>query len=43
MFEFIGVKNKFGQSGKPEELLEHYEMGVFHIEQAIEKVLSRKK
>ncbi len=40
--EFIGVKDKFGQSGKPEELLEHYGMGVSHIEAAIEKVLKRK-
>lgn len=40
--EFIGVKNKFGQSGTPVELIEHYEMGVSHIEKAIEKVLSRK-
>lgn len=41
--EFIGVKDKFGQSGKPEELLEYYEMGVSHIEQAIERAISRKK
>ena len=40
--EFIGVKNKFGQSGTPIELIELYEMGVSHIEKAIEKVLSRK-
>lgn len=41
--EFIGVHDKFGQSGKPEELLEHYGMGVSHIEKAVEKVLTRKK
>jgi transketolase len=40
--EFIGVKNKFGQSGKDSELLEYYEMGVSHITQAVEKVLKRK-
>jgi transketolase len=40
--EFIGVKNKFGQSGTPDELLEHYEMGVSHITSAVEKVLKRK-
>lgn len=40
--EFIGVKNRFGQSGTPTELIELYEMGVSHIEKAIEKVLSRK-
>ncbi len=40
--EFIGVKNLFGQSGKPEELIEHYEMGVSHITLACKKVLKRK-
>lgn len=40
--EFIGVKDKFGQSGTPEELLEHYEMGTSHIFKAVEKVLKRK-
>ena len=40
--EFIGVHDKFGQSGKPEELLEHYGMGISHIESALEKVLKRK-
>jgi len=40
--EFIGVKNLFGQSGTPEELIEHYGMGVSHITKAVEKVLTRK-
>lgn len=40
--EFIGVKDKFGQSGTPEELIEHYEMGVSNIKEAVEKVLKRK-
>lgn len=40
--EMIGVHDKFGQSGTPEELIEHYGMGVIHIERAVEKVLSRK-
>lgn len=40
--EFIGVKDEFGQSGTPEELVEHYEMGVSHIISAVEKVISRK-
>ncbi|MFM2357862.1 MAG: hypothetical protein RJA61_599 [Candidatus Parcubacteria bacterium] len=40
--EFIGVDDKFGQSGKPDELLEHYGMGVSHITDAVEKALSRK-
>ncbi len=40
--EFIGVKDKFGQSGTPEELIEHYEMGREHIKQAVQRVLKRK-
>ncbi len=41
--EFIGVKDKFGQSGTPDELLEHYGMGEKHIKEAVKKVLLRKK
>ena len=40
--EFVGVQDAFGQSGTPEELLEHYGMGESHIETAVKKVLSRK-
>jgi transketolase len=41
--EFIGVHDKFGQSGKPEELLEFYGMGEKDIKAAVKKVLSRKQ
>jgi transketolase len=41
--EFIGVTDQFGQSGTPEELIEHYGMGVSHIKTAVKKVLARKK
>lgn len=40
--EFIGVRNLFGQSGKPEELIEHYGMGVSHILDAARRVIARK-
>ena len=40
--ELIGIHDKFGQSGTPEELIEHYGMGVSHIEKAVEKVMGRK-
>ena len=40
--EFIGVKDKFGQSGKPEELVEFYGMGKEAIKEAVRKVLKRK-
>jgi transketolase len=40
--EFIGVQNRFGQSGTPEELIEYYGMGVESIKNAAKKVLQRK-
>ncbi len=40
--EFIGVKDVFGQSGTPDELIEHYGMGESHIKEAVKKVISRK-
>jgi transketolase len=40
--EFIGVQNRFGESGSPPELLEHFGMGVTHIVAAARKVISRK-
>lgn len=40
--EFVGVKDKFGQSGTPDELLEHYGLGEKDIKSAIKKVLLRK-
>lgn len=40
--EFVGVQNKFGQSGAPSELIEHYGMGVLHIINAVKKVITRK-
>ncbi len=40
--EFIGVQNRFGESGSPSELIEHFGMGVSHIKAAVKKVLKRK-
>lgn len=41
--EFVGVRDEFGQSGEPAELLEHYGMGVKDIINAVKKVAERKK
>ena len=41
--EFVGVPNVFGESGEPNELLEHFGMGVKHIVAAAKKVVARKK
>ena len=40
--EFIGVQNRFGESGDPKELIEHFGMGVGSIKAAIRKALKRK-
>ncbi len=39
--EFVGVHDRFGQSGKPDEIVEHYGMGIGHIEEAVRILLSR--
>ena len=40
--EFVGVEDRFGQSGTPDELIEHYGMGTADIKKAVNKVLARK-
>ena len=40
--EAVGMPNMFGESGKPEELIEKYGMGVGAIKEAVRKVLARK-
>jgi len=40
--EFVGVDDSFGQSGEPEELIEHYKLGVSHIVLAVERAVARK-
>ena len=39
--EFIGVEDKFGQSGTPDELLGHYGMGIKTIIEKAKKLLGR--
>lgn len=39
--EFVGMQDKYGQSGNPEELIEHYEMSVKHIVVAAKKAIAR--
>jgi len=36
---FVGVQNKFGQSGTPEELIEHYGMGVKDVIKAVKELM----
>jgi transketolase len=41
--EFVGVHDRFGQSGTPAELTEEYGMGVAAIRAAVVRALSRKR
>ncbi len=40
--EFVGVRDRFGQSGEPAELLKEYGMDVAAIVSAVKKVIARK-
>lgn len=40
--EFVGVRDVFGQSGTPKELMEHYGMSTKDITAAVKRVLNRK-
>jgi transketolase len=40
--EFVGVHDRFGQSGNPDELIEYYGMGVASIKEAARRALRRK-
>lgn len=39
---FIGVRDQFGQSGKPSELVEYYGLGVTAIQRAVKGILNKK-
>jgi len=41
--EYIGVQNRFGESGDPAELIEKFGMGTETIKEAVKKVIERKK
>jgi transketolase len=40
---FVGIRDRFGQSGTPEELITHYGMDEQSIHDAVKTVLTRKK
>ena len=41
--EMVAVKDTFGESGKPEQLLEHYGLKDVNIVEAVKKVIKRKR
>ncbi len=40
--ECVGMRDEFGGSGKPEELIKKYGMAVKNIKEAVKKVIKRK-
>ena len=40
--EMIGIQDRWGESGEPQELIEHFGLGATHIIKAVKKVLRRK-
>ncbi len=40
--KFVGVDDRFGQSGSPAELVEHYGLGVEGIVEAVNEVIKNK-
>jgi transketolase len=41
--EFVGMKNSFGESGEPEQLLKKYKMDAAAIVEAVQRVIKRKR
>ena len=41
--EYVGVRDRFGESGSSDELIKAFGMGVSSIKEAVKKVISRKK
>jgi transketolase len=41
--EFIGIQDRFGESGKPQELLNKYHLNAAHVVQAAQRVFHRKR
>ena len=41
--EFIGVWDRFGESGQPEELMDEFGLGIEDIKRAVKSAISRKQ
>lgn len=42
VIEYVGIKDKFGQSGTPQELIKEYKLTVADIVEAVQRVIARK-
>ena len=40
--EFIGVLDRFGESGRPEELMDEFNLGIGDVKEAVKRAVSRK-
>ena len=41
--EMVGIQDSFGQTGKPEQLMEFYKLKAVDVAVAVRKVIKRKK
>jgi len=41
--EMIGIRDRFGESGDPEALMDHFGLGIEHVADAVRRVVGRKK
>jgi len=41
--EMIGIRDRFGESGDPEKLMDHFGLGIEHVMDAVRRVIARKK
>jgi transketolase len=41
--EFVGVRDRFGESGNPSELMEYFGLAPRHIAEAVQRVIARKQ
>jgi len=41
--EFVGIRDRFGESGEPDELLDKFGLGVGGIKDAVKRVIARKR
>jgi transketolase len=41
--EFIGMQDRFGESGTPAELMEHFGLTARHIAESVKKAVARKQ
>ncbi|RKY13735.1 MAG: transketolase family protein, partial [Planctomycetota bacterium] len=41
--EMVGIRDRFGESGDPEKLMDHFGLGIEHVMDAVRRAIARKK